>query len=331
MLLRSLILKTSALKPVERGVRRSRLFRPLVKRFIAGDTLAEALPASLALMEKGFYVTLDCLGENTKTEAEALAAKKTYIEMLEAIAAAVESPASKIPAGVSGGRSSAANISQPSEIEPINISIKLTQCGLDLGDDAAERNYREVVWAAAEKHLFVRVDMEASDYTERTLRLVERVWRDMPNTGTVLQSYLMRTDQDVDHLIDIGMRVRLVKGAYLEPATVAYPDKKKVDEAYLSQAKRLVESGFYPAIATHDESIIRAVTAFVAERKLDKSKFEFQMLYGIRRDLQDSLLKDGYNVRIYVPFGDQWYPYFSRRLAERPANAFFILKSLFRG
>jgi proline dehydrogenase len=345
MLVRSIILKTSSLKLVERMVRHWRIFRPLVTRFIAGDTLDEALRASRALLDKGFLVTLDYLGENTKTEAEATTAKRTFIEMLEAIAKAVPSPipTSPVSTGVQiklGARSADLGITQPTNVasgqpsitpEPLNISIKLTQCGLDLGDEYAEKNYREVVWAAAEKHNFVRVDMEGSDYTQRTLKIVEKVWEDMRNTGTVLQSYLRRTHKDIDRIIELGMRVRLVKGAYLEPATVAIPDKKHVDEAYVVQAKKLIAHGFYPAIATHDENIINTLLAYVRSEEIDKSRFEFQMLYGIRRDLQDKLLKDGYRVRIYVPFGDQWYPYFTRRLAERPANAFFILKSLFKG
>jgi proline dehydrogenase len=334
MLVRSLILKTSAMKPVERTVRGSRLFRPLVSRFIAGDNLEQALVASQALLDKGFMITLDYLGENTKTEGEALEAKKAFIRMLESIAKVTQAriPASPVGAGVTTNSSSQLP-SNPAtgQAERLNISIKLTQCGLDLGDDEAERNYREVVWTAAEQHNFVRVDMEGSAYTERTIKLVEKVWKDMPNTGTVLQSCLIRTEKDVGHMIEIGMRIRLVKGAYLEPARVAFSSKHKVDEAYLSDAKRLVEHGFYPAIGTHDEKIIKELESFVKSKGIDKSRFEFQMLYGIRRDLQDRLLKEGYNVRIYVPFGDQWYPYFTRRLAERPANAFFILKSLFKG
>ncbi len=326
------------MKPVERTVRGSRLFRPLVSRFIAGDNLEQALAASQALLDKGFMITLDYLGENTKTESEATEAKKAFIRMLESIPKVTQSPplAWPVVAAVSS-TSSSQQPNNPATLQPsntaerLNISIKLTQCGLDLGDDEAERNYREVVWAAAEQHNFVRVDMESSAYTERTIHLVEKVWRDMPNTGTVLQSSLMRTEKDVEHMIEIGMRIRLVKGAYLEPPTVAFSSKHKVDEAYLNEAKRLVEHGHYPAIATHDEKIIKALESFVKDKSIDKSRFEFQMLYGIRRDLQDRLLKQGYNVRIYVPFGDQWYPYFTRRLAERPANAFFILKSLFKG
>lgn len=308
MLSRTLILKTSALKPVEKLIRKSFLFRPLVKRFIAGDNLDQAMEASQVLLDKGFSVTLDNLGENTSTEAEALQAKSTYIQMLDRI-------------GQQKG----------SAIEKCNISIKLTQCGLDLGTDYAERNFRDVLAAAQQYANFVRVDMEASAYTERTIDIISRVLQDFKNTGTVLQSYLMRTDQDVETMIQLNARVRMVKGAYLEPATVAYQDKKEVDAAYVRQSKRLLEAGNYPAIATHDEKIVNELNAFVAEKKIDKASFEYQMLYGIRRDLQDRLKAEGYNVRIYVPFGDSWYPYFTRRLAERPANAFFILKSMFKG
>lgn len=306
MLARSLILKTSALGPVERMVRKSRLFRPLVSRFIAGDTLEEAIKVSEELVGKGLLVTLDYLGENTKSEAEALAAKATYIQMLERIAQSSCGPKT-------------------------NISIKLTQCGLDQGDQFAENNFRDVLQAAANVGNFVRVDMESSAYTERTVNMIVKVWEDFKNTGTVLQSYLYRTPGDVETMIKHQIRTRLVKGAYLEPPTVAFKEKSKVDEAYVEQAKRLVSEGFYPAIATHDEAIINEVNRYVAEKGIDKGRFEYQMLYGIRRDLQEGLMKQGYNVRVYVPFGDSWYPYFTRRLAERPANAFFILKSLFKG
>lgn len=302
---RALILKTAAMKPVERLVRRSFLFRPLVRRFIAGDTLEEALPQAEALAQKGLFSTLDYLGENTHSEAEAIAAKKTYIEMLARIA---ESP----------------------RRDDINISIKLTQCGMDQGEEFCERNYREVLEVAREKNIFVRVDMEGSDYTDRTIRMIERVFPDFTNTGTVLQSYLYRTLEDAEKLIALGVRVRIVKGAYLEPESVAYQPKQKVDEMYVEITKLLLQRGNYPAVATHDPKIIDQVKAFATREGISKARFEFQMLYGIRRDLQDSLRAEGYNVRVYIPYGDQWYPYFTRRLAERPANAFFILKSLFR-
>ena len=250
-------------------------------------------------------VTLDYLGENTKSEAEANAACDTYIAMLERIA-----------------RSEFA--------EMINISIKLTQCGLDQGIEFAERNYRRVLQVAANLNIFVRVDMEGSDYTERTIEMIRRVFPDFPLTGTVLQSYLYRSMKDTENMIELGARVRVVKGAYLEPSEVAMPDKADVDKNYLEMAKLLISKGNYPAIATHDERIISELKSYIEKEGIDKSRFEWQMLYGIRRDLQDSLRKEGFNVRVYVPFGDSWYPYFSRRLAERPANGLFILKSMFK-
>lgn len=335
MLARNLILKTSAWGPVERLVRRSFLFKPLVRRFIAGDTLEEAMAASIAVIEKGMFVSLDFLGENTKSEAEALAAKATYVRMLEQISA---SKCAVPPKSVTLRKKKvlgAPGVPEPpaeaGELEATNISIKLTQCGLDQGEEFAENNYREVLWTAAEKHNFVRIDMEASEYTERTVQIVSKVLRDFPNTGTVLQSYLTRTDQDIEIMIELQARVRIVKGAYLEPPEVAIQDKSKVDEAYVRQSKQLLDAAFYPAIATHDEKIINELKKYVVEKGIDKQSFEFQMLYGIRRDLQDSLTKEGFNVRVYIPFGDSWYPYFTRRLAERPANMFFILKSMFKG
>ena len=216
-------------------------------------------------------------------------------------------------------------------IEPINISIKLTQCGLDQGDEFAERNLRGVLDTAKRLKNFVRVDMESSEFTEPTIAIMGRVLRDYSNTGTVLQTYLYRTPEDIEMVIGWKARVRLVKGAYLEPPTVAYPDKARVDDAFLTLGRRLLDAGTYPAFATHDPVVIKALNAYAAANKIDKSRFEYQMLYGIRRNLQESLAAEGYNVRVYVPFGDAWYPYFSRRLAERPANALFILKSLFKG
>ncbi len=325
-LARSIVLKTAALPPVKHLVRKSFLFRPLVRRFIAGDTLEEALVASEAILSRGLKVSLDILGENTASEKEALVAKATYIKMLERIA---EMPLVK-KWNAEHGDSPDLNRTGAG-IEPINISIKLTQCGLDQGVEFAERNLRDVLETAKKFKNFVRVDMEASEYTERTMEMIGRVFQDYKNTGTVLQTYLYRNDDDVEKVISWQARVRLVKGAYLEPATVAFPEKADVDEAYIRQGKRLLDAGMYPAFATQDESIVKDLTAYAKAKGIDKSKFEFQMLYGIRRDLQEGLAADGYNVRIYVPFGDAWYPYFSRRLAERPANAFFIVKSLFKG
>lgn len=303
---RSLILKTAALPPVQGLVRRSFLFRPVVKRFIAGDELEEALGHSEDLARRGLTASMDNLGENVKTIDEAARATQTYVDMLERIA-------------------------QSEFRSQINISIKLTQCGLDLGDDLGERNYRQVLEAARRTGNTVTVDMEGSEYTERTIAMLERVYPDFPNTGTVLQSYLYRSMDDTRRLIRLGCTVRVVKGAYLEPPAVAYPSKSEVDRNYLEMSRLLLREGNDPAIATHDERIIDEVKAFVQAAGIAKDSFEFQMLYGIRRDLQDRLHRDGYRVRVYVPYGDSWYPYFTRRLAERPANALFILKSFFKG
>jgi proline dehydrogenase len=314
-LARTIILKTAALKPVETIVRKSFLFKPLVTRFIAGDSVEEAIKESESILNGGQRISLDYLGENTHSEAEALAACKIYADMLDRIDR------------VGAVQTWKAN---PAGTEPLNISIKLTQCGLDQGLDFAEGNYRKVVAKAADLNNFVRIDMEASEYTERTIDIVTRVHQEYKNTGTVLQSYLFRNDDDVDLMIEKQIRTRLVKGAYLEPGSVAYAEKAKVDEKYVEQAKRLLAKGFYPALATQDEKIINELKSFVEEHNIDKQSFEFQMLLGIRRDLQNGLVKEGYNVRVYVPFGDQWYPYFTRRLAERPANAFFIIKNMFK-
>ena len=314
-LVRNLVLKTSGLKPVEALVRKSFLFRPLVTRFIAGDTLEQAINESESILAKGQRITLDYLGENAHSETEALASCSIYETMLDRI-----SSVSHVQNWVSS----------PQGKEPLNISIKLTQCGLEQGSDFAEANYRRVVQKAAGLGNFIRIDMESSDYTEKTVEIVSRVHNEFLNTGTVLQSYLHRNDDDVQLMIERKMRTRLVKGAYLEPSTVAYQDKSKVDEKYVEQSKRLLEFGTYPAIATQDEKIILELKEFVAEKRIDKSGFEFQMLLGIRRDLQASLVQEGYNVRVYVPYGDQWYPYFTRRLAERPANALFMLKNMLK-
>ena len=306
MLGRTLILKVSAWPITEWFVPRTFLFKGLVRRFIAGDTLQEALIVAEELSAKGLNVTLDLLGESVASQEEAVNAKCAYIDMLRAIAA-------------SSCRSRT------------NISIKLTQCGLDISEEFAEGQFREVLEVARELDLFVRVDMEASEYTQRTIEMILRCFQDFPVTGTVLQTYLYRTPADVDLMIEKRIRTRLVKGAYLEPESVAFPEKAKVDAAYVELGKRLMEHGNYPALATHDEAIIEALKAFATEKNISKERFEWQMLFGIRRDLQDSLAAEGYPVRVYVPFGDSWYPYFSRRLAERPANMFFILKSLFKG
>lgn len=322
MLIRSLVLKVAGWGWMESLVRKSFLFKPLVSRFIAGDTLADGMKASEDLLSRGFYVSLDLLGENVSTKEESDSAKASYIEMLHAIAKSNYFKPYKL-----------SNSKPPlyEEIEPINISIKLTQCGFDLSDEVAESNYREVLAIAKEYQTFVRVDMEGSPYTERTVALIERVLPEFPNAGTVLQAYLHRTPSDLDRMMAMKARVRMVKGAYFEPATIAFPAKATVDQKYVELSKQMLKEAHYPAIASHDEAILRELIAYVNQEKISKDSFEFQMIYGIRRDLQDWLIKEGFRVRIYVPFGDSWYPYFSRRLAERPANMWFIFKSLFKG
>lgn len=305
MLFRTIVIRTSNLGFVRRLIK-SRLFRPLVRRFVAGETLDDGFAAARELLDLGYQISLDLLGENVSTLDEAIEAKKAYLEMIERIAAE--------------------NLQ-----DRVNISIKLTALGLDQSVEEAEKCYQELLAAAAPHSIFIRVDMESSEYTQRTIDLVDRALERFPHTGTVLQSMMKRTDEDVAHFIGKKARVRIVKGAYVEPAEVAYQDKKKVDEKYLEHACNLIKNGFYPAIATHDRKMVEGVKEFNAKNDIKPETFEWQMIYGVGRDLQRELLEQGYNVRIYIPFGTSWYPYFSRRLAERPANVFFILKSLFRG
>lgn len=305
MLFRSLILRIGALGMVKGLVTKSKLFHPLVMRFVAGESLKEALHAAEDLASRGLRSSLDLLGENVDTREEASASTHAYLEIVERIAA---SPSRDL----------------------INISVKLTAMGLDLGEDVAEQNLRQLLAAAAKHDIFVRCDMEGSPYTERTIAMIEKVYPSHSNTGTVLQSMMRRTPGDVERLIQLGCRVRMVKGAYLEPPDVAFQDKAEVDRVYVEGCKALLKRGNYPAVATHDEAIIAEIKAWADAEGISKDSFEWQMLYGIRRDLQDALAREGYRVRVYIPYGEQWYPYFTRRLAERPANLVFIAKSLLR-
>ncbi len=305
MFFRTLILRTAGLRPIKSLVTKSFLFRPLVRRFIAGETLDEAIKVAEELAAQGFGSSLDLLGENVATLEEANASKRAYIEIIERIA-------------------------QSPHKDKINISIKLTALGLDQGEDKAEANFRELLAAALPHGIFIRADMEGSPYTERTIEMIERVYGEFPITGTVLQSMLHRTRDDVARLNKLGCRLRMVKGAYLEGPEVAYQEKAKVDEEYIWCAKEMLQHTNYPALATHDESIVNALKPFIKENQIPAERFEWQMLFGIRRDLQEGLLKEGFNVRIYIPYGGEWYPYFTRRLAERPANVLFIMKSLVR-
>ena len=274
------------------------------RRFIAGETIDEAVEAARTLERRGLTQTLDYLGESVGTSAEASSVTRDYLVILDKIVAS----------GV--GR---------------NISLKLTQLGLDLDRVTALDNIRRILEPATTHGFFVRIDMENSPYTDVTLDIFETLWGlGYRNLGVVLQSALYRSEADLTRILALGARVRLVKGAYREPTSVAHQLKADVDAAYLRMATTLLERGTFPALATHDPDIIDPVKRIAAERGIAKDRFEFQMLYGIRRDLQASLLAEGYGMRVYVPFGRQWFPYFMRRLGERPANVAFVLRSLFR-
>jgi proline dehydrogenase len=282
----------------------SQLARPLSARFIAGMSLAEALEAVRSVNKQGMTVSLDHLGEDITSLAEAERFREIYLQTLQAMDAG----------GIQG-----------------NVSLKLTQFGLDLSEEACWENVRRVVCEAARLKSFVRIDMESSAYTDRTLKLVYDLFAETGSCGAVIQAYLHRSEADIEELNRRRIRVRLCKGAYLEPAAVAFQEKAEVDANFVKLMKLLLEKGNYPGIATHDEKMVQATLAFAKENKIGAERFEFQMLYGIRRDLQKKLLAEGYNVRVYVPFGEAWYPYFMRRLAERPANVFFIARNFFRG
>jgi proline dehydrogenase len=306
-MLKTSLLRLSESSAAKKIITRAPLSRSFAQRFVAGDTLDEALQAARVLNEAGLTVSLDFLGESVQSREEAEAAAQMAVRVLEAI----------VREGLRA-----------------NLSIKPTQLGLDIDEAFCRANVETVLRRArelgdGEGEIFVRLDMESSAYTERTVALVESLWADgFHNVGTVLQSMLRRTPDDLERLIALGSRVRLVKGAYQEPESVAYPDKAEVDRMYVEGMKRLLEAGHYPAIATHHEAIIDAARRFVWERGIAKDSFEFQMLYGVRRDLQARLREEGYNVRVYVPFGDSWYPYLMRRLAERPANVLFMAGSI---
>lgn len=303
MLSRTLVLKVAETPAFKNWIKRSRLTQGLIKRFIAGEDVETALHITRQLNQEGFLVALDYLGEDTQRIEDAEQAANQYIALLEQIDRS----------GVNAC-----------------ISIKLTQLGLDLGMDVARTNLARVLDAACRLNNFVWIDMESSKHTQPILDLFCELFPDYPNSGTVLQSYLYRTPDDLERLLQLGARVRLVKGAYAEPREVAYPDKKSVDRQFKIQMERLLERGKEPAIATHDTRLIAHAKRYAAELGLEKSQYEFQLLYGISRELQKQLVAEGYRTLIYVPYGEQWYPYFSRRLAERPANLYFILRSLFR-
>lgn len=281
----------------------SRAARRLAARFVAGEGLDQALDAGRKLNSEGILVTFDCLGESVASLAEAAAARDVYLRTLAAIR----------QTGIRG-----------------NVSLKLTQFGLDFSVEECRANLEQLVRQAEAADSFVRVDMESSAYTGRTLELVRDLHARHKAVGAVIQACLRRSRGDVEDLCGRGIRVRLCKGAYLEPAAVAFPRKRDVDRNFAALMKLLLEGGNYPAIATHDEALIEETRSHAASRNIPPEAFEFQMLYGIRRDLQRKLVRDGYRLRLYVPFGKAWYPYFMRRLAERPANVLFVARNLLR-
>lgn len=277
--------------------------RRVSRRFIAGEEVEDVVQVIRQVNREGFLVTLDYLGESIKETAAAEAACDTYLQLLDRLAA---------------------------EKLDSHVSVKLTQLGLAIDEGLARRNLARLAESAARHHNFVRVDMEGSAFTEATLRVFCAVDAPREVMGIAIQAYLHRTAADVEELLKRGVRIRLVKGAYQEPADMAFPRKYDVDENYRKLTEQLLASGTYQAIATHDERMIAAAQQFANQHGLSQSAFEFQMLYGIRRQLQRMLVRQGWRVRLYIPFGREWYPYFMRRLAERPANVLFLMRNLFR-
>lgn len=306
MLTRSALIYLSRHEGLKDYAARFRLFKKLTTRFIAGENIEEAIAAIRELNAEGCSASFDHLNESVANAAEADGEVCEYLEILDRIAAT----------GIDS-----------------NISIKLTQFGLELDQELAYENARKVVVEAARRGIFVRVDMEASSVTQKTLDIFKRLRAEfgLNDVGIVLQSYLRRTYADAEEMLKTPARIRICKGAYNEPPDVAFPEKKDTDDNYIKVMQLLLASGTYHGIATHDPKMIQATIDFATQQGIGKEAFEFQMLYGIRRDLQRQLAKDGYNMRVYVPYGKHWYPYFMRRLAERPANIWFVMKNMFKG
>lgn len=302
-MLRATLLKLAESPRFAKWVTTNGTTRRMARRFVAGETLDEAIEAARACNNAGMLVSLDYLGENSSTTADAQRARDAYLDIFERI---------------------------NHEALHANVSCKLTQLGLDLNADFCQGLVVSIVELAARHENFLRVDMEGSPYTQRTIDLVKRVRARNPAIGTVIQAYLYRSETDVQDLLGCGCRIRLCKGAYKESPDVAYPNKKDVDFNYIRLMKLLLPSGFYHGIATHDPRMIAETIRWAAAKRISKDDFEFQMLYGVRTDLQRRLVKDGYRLRVYIPYGNDWFPYFMRRLAERPANLGFLLRNFFR-
>jgi proline dehydrogenase len=302
-MLRSTLLQLAGSPGFAHWVTSNPTTRGMARRFVAGESLDEAIMAARACNSLGMYASLDYLGENVATTSDAQRARDAYLQIFDRIAA---------------------------ERLHANVSCKLTQLGLDLSTDFCEGLVFTVVERAASYDNFLRVDMESSQYTQRTIDIVKRVRSRNPAVGTVIQSYLYRSEKDVQDLLNVGCRIRLCKGAYKESIEVAFARKKDVDGNFLRLMAMLLRSGFFHGMATHDPHMIAETIRFAAARGISKDDFEFQMLYGVRTDLQRRLVKDGYRLRIYIPYGKDWFPYFMRRLAERPANLGFFLRNLVR-
>jgi proline dehydrogenase len=302
-MLRTLLLELAKSSCLRRWITSNGMTRRQAQRFVPGEDLAPALEAARNCNRAGMMASLDHLGENVITREDAERARASYTEALERIAAgAIDA----------------------------NVSLKLTHLGLDLGEEFCAEQLRIVTRRASDLGNFVRVDMEGSAYTDRTIQIVRQARAETDAVGTVIQAYLHRSEQDIRDLLSIGCRIRLVKGAYKEPSQIAFQRKKEVEANFIKLMKILLPSGIYHAIATHDPNMIEATIRFAAEQNVTKDKFEFQMLYGIRTDLQSRLGRQGYRVRVYIPFGKDWFPYFMRRLAERPANLLFFVRNVFR-
>ena len=304
-MLRALFIGLSENKPLRSFAENSNIGKKVSQRFVAGMTLDDLIRATETMNNLGIRVTADNLGENVTNRDEALHSRDLYHEMMEEI------DKRKLDA---------------------NVSCKLTHMGFDVDEQLARENVYGLVEQAAQINNFLRIDMEGSPYTQKTIDLTRELHSKFPgHVGTVLQSYFYRTEEDAKLLCSEGIRIRLCKGAYKEPANLAFPEKRDVDANYVKVAKLLMKSGIFHGIATHDEKIIRELMTWSQENGVKKSDFEFQMLHGVRRDLQEKLAKEGWGVRVYIPFGTEWYPYFMRRLAERPANVLFIGKQMLRG
>lgn len=303
-MLKAILLYLSRQKVIQSIMTKFWVTRRVVDRFVSGEEMEDGLNAVKKVNAEGAIATLDHLGEEVSEASEAVAATEVYLKALDLI-------------NENGADT--------------NVSVKPTQVGLKIDKKLCEDNFAKIIEKAKKTNNFVRMDMEGSDCTQDTLDVFKNLRKRYDNVGIVIQSYLYRSDQDVDEVLQLEGRIRLCKGAYKEPKEIAYPRMQQVDKSFIQLMEKMLLSGFYHGIATHDERLIEKTKEFAKNRNIPKESFEFQLLYGIRTELRHQLVKDGYNVRVYIPFGGQWYPYFMRRLAERPANLFFFLKNFFKG